>query len=197
MSAPAYFVPRTTGADWSRSARACLTHTGWLPPCPVNAWFQACHDGQRLYLRLEAEEPSVRATFTGPLDPVSQDSCLEFFIAPEPGERYFNFEFNPLGTMLLGFGVQRPMRFLQVPKDPAQFQIEPFVTPGGWGITFTVPANFLRLYFPAFRFSGEAAVNLYKCGENAPTPHYLAWAPLSSDLPDFHRRQDFGRFIFE
>ena len=197
MSISTCFVPRTRGADWSVPARVALTHTGWLPPCPVAAWFQACHDGETLYLRLEAEEDPVRATLTGPLEQVSRDSCLEFFFAPEDGARYFNFEFNPLGTLCLGFGETRPGRVRQVPGDLAQFQIEPFTTPKGWGVTFAVPAAFVRLYFPAFILSGEAAANFCKCGDDTLTPHYLAWTPLTSPVPDFHRRQDFGRLIFE
>lgn len=196
MSVPGYLVSRTAGADWSVPERVPLAHTGWLPPCPVKAWFQACHDGERLYLRLEAQEHPVYATLVGPLDQVCRDSCLEFFFAPDGGERYFNFELNPLGTLCLGFGAGRSARVRQVPRDLGQFQIEPFTTPKGWGVTFTVPADFVRLYFPSFALSGEAAANFYKCGDDTPTPHYLAWSPLTSPAPDFHRRQDFGRLIF-
>ena len=197
MSVSSYVVPRTDGADWSVPARVALTHTGWLPPCPVAAWFQACHDGERLYLRLEAEEAPVRATLTGPLAQVCRDSCLEFFFAPQGGARYFNYEFNPLGTLCLGFGEARPKRVRQVPGDLGQFQIEPFTTPGGWGVCFAVPAAFVRLYCPDFALSGQAAANFYKCGDDTPTPHYLAWAPPTGPVPDFHRPQDFGRLIFE
>ena len=197
MSVSTYVVPRTAGADWSVPARVALRHTGWLPPCPVAAWFQACHDGERLYLRLEAEEAPVRATLTGPLAQVCRDSCLEFFFAPQGGARYFNFELKPLGTLCLGFGETRPGRVRQVPQDSEQFQITPFTRPGGWGVCFAVPADFVRLYFPDFSLSGEAAANFYKCGDDTPTPHYLAWTPLHSPVPDFHRPQDFGRLIFE
>ena len=196
MSVPGYLVSRTDGADWSVPERVPLAHTGWLPPCPVKAWFQACHDTSCLYVRMEAEESPVRATLTGPLGQVCRDSCLEFFFAPDGGERYFNFELNPLGTLCFGFGAGRPTRVRQVPKDLEQFQIKPFLAPKGWGVTFAVPADFVRLYFPGFIFSGEAAANFYKCGDDTPTPHYLAWSPLTSPAPDFHRRQDFGRLIF-
>ena len=197
MSVFSYLVPRIAGADWSVPERVPMTHTGWLPSCPVAAWFQACHDGRDLRLRMEAEEAPVRATLAGPLEQVCRDSCLEFFFAPDGGERYFNFELNPLGTLCLGFGDKRPTRVRQVPKDLAQFQIEPFRTRKGWGVSFAVPADFVRLYFPAFTLSGEAAANFCKCGDDTQTPHYLTWSPSTSPVPDFHRRQDFGRLIFE
>ena len=197
MSVSDYLVSRMAGVDWSVPERAPLSHTGWLPPCPVAAWFQACHDVSSLYLRMEAEESPVHATLIGPLDQVCRDSCLEFFFAPDSGDRYFNFELNPLGTLCLGFGTGRSARVRQVPKDLEQFQIEPFLTPKGWGVSFAVPADFVRLYFPGFTLSGEAAANFYKCGDDTPVPHYLAWSPMTSSAPDFHRRQDFGRLVFE
>ena len=44
---------------------------------------------------------------------------------------------------------------------------------------------------------GAMAGNFYKCGDETPHPHYLAWSALSSDHPDFHRRQDFGQLLPE
>lgn len=40
---------------------------------------------------------------------VYKDSCVEFFIKPNPDkdDRYFNFEMNSIGTLLLGLGVDR------------------------------------------------------------------------------------------
>lgn len=198
MSVPAYTVPKLSAPDWSVPEKAALAHTGWATPCPISAQAQLCHDGENLYVRMEAEEQPVRATLSGLLDQVCDDSCLEFFFAPVPGDlRYFNFEFNPLGAMNLSFGALRPNRVRQVPKKAAEwFQPQPFATERGWGLTFRVPLAFLRLYWPDFSFEGGASANFYKCGDQTPVPHFLAWAPLSSGTPDFHRPQDFGRLIF-
>lgn len=90
--------------------------------------------------------------------------------------------------MNLGFGAERPTRVRQIVKKPEElFRAKPFTTAGGWGIAFQVPFSFVRLYFPEFA-PGESAGNFYKCGDQTPTPHFLAWAPLSSPTPDFHRR---------
>lgn len=193
-----YTVRSLPRPDWSRVPVAELRHTGWLEPCAVKAWAQACHDGESLWVRMEAEESPVRATLTGKLDQVCDDSCLEFFFAPLAGdERYFNFEFNPLGTLNLGFGARRPTRVRQIVKQPEElFRPEPFRTETGWGIQFRIPAEFIGRYFPGYRFSGAAA-NFYKCGDKTEQVHYLAWAPLSSQTPDYHRRQDFGTLLFE
>ena len=195
---PEYTVIRLDGPDWEQVPAAALRHMDWLAPCAVAAKAQACHDGANLWVRMEAEETAVRATLTGALDPVCDDSCLEFFFAPDGTDcRYFNFEFNPLGTINLGFGAERSTRVRQIVKHPEElFRPEPFYTKDGWGIVFRIPADFIRLYMPSFALTGVGAGNFYKCGDKTQTPHYLAWAPLSSAAPDYHRRQDFGILRF-
>lgn len=193
-----YLVKYTSFPDWDNIPAIRLVHTGWLTPCAVTAKAQLCHNRHSLFLRMEAEENHIRATFTGLLDPVCNDSCMEFFFAPlEDDERYFNFEYNPLGTLNLGFGMGRDTRVRQVVKNPSIFHMEPFTTQKGWGITLAIPLDFIRLYFPTFTFSGKACGNFYKCGDETNLPHYLAWAPLTCDTPDYHRREDFGSLVFE
>lgn len=185
--------------DWSHVDEGALRDAPWLAPCGVSAWAQACHDGERLHVRMRAREAAIRAELTGPLCPVCEDSCLEFFFAPDARDaRYFNFEWNPLGTLYFGFGGARETRVRQiVPDAQALFNPRPFETEDGWGLTFSVPGQLIRLYFPDFAFEGEAAGNFYKCGDGTKTPHYLAWSPLHSDAPDYHRRQDFGRLTLQ
>lgn len=194
-----YIIKRTQIPVWDQIQPLELRHTGWLSPAPVNAWAQLCHDSENLYVRMEAEEAPVRATLTGKLDQVCDDSCLEFFFAPDPNDsRYFNFEFNPLGALNLGFGRARPSRVRQIVKNPEElFCPAPFSTEKGWGVRFQVPEEFVRLYFPAFRLEGKSAANFYKCGDKTERPHYLSWADMRADTPDFHRRQDFGLVVFE
>lgn len=194
-----YTVLRQEHPYWSTVPKVELTHTGWLPECPVSAWAQAVHNGKEIFVRMEAEEAPIRSTLTDPLSQVCNDSCLEFFFAPDSADgRYLNFEFNPLGTLYLGFGGLRPTRVRQIPKQASDlFQIQPFSTQGGWGICFSIPISFVRMYFPNFSLTGASDGNFYKCGDHTPQPHYLSWAPMSTHTPDFHRRQDFGQLLFD
>lgn len=193
-----YLIHRMSSPDWDVVPAVELHHTGWLEPCPIAARAQACHDGEDLYIRMEAEERDIRATLTGRLDQVCNDSCLEFFFAPLAGDkRYFNFECNPLGNMYVGFGAERPTRVRQIVKKPEMFQAQPFTTDKGWGVTLVIPGDYIRLYMPEFSFSGEAAANFYKCGDETPVLHYLSWSPMTCEKPDYHRRQDFGKLVFE
>lgn len=191
---PMYSVMQMQAPDWAVVPAVELKHTGWLEACPIEAKAQACCDGENLWVRMEAKETPIRATLTGKLDAVCTDSCLEFFLAPRVEDaRYLNFEFNPLGTLYLGFGGERATRVRQIVKDAEKtFCPSPFLTEEGWGIKFRIPLSFLRIYFPEISFRGEMHCNFYKCGDLTEVPHYLAWAPLSSETPDYHRRQDFG-----
>ncbi|MBQ4608782.1 MAG: carbohydrate-binding family 9-like protein [Clostridia bacterium] len=194
-----YVVRKVASVNWDEIEAVELVHQPWLVPCAVGAKAQACHDGEKLYVRMEAEEENIRATLTGPLDQVCNDSCLEFFFAPKADDkRYFNFELNPLCNAYVGFGAERKTRVRQILKNPqATLNAKSYRTEKGWGIEYEIPAAYIRLYMPEFELAGEAACNFYKCGDETEIPHYLAWAPLSSEKPDYHRRQDFGRMIFE
>lgn len=196
---PTYQVKRVTEIDWTGIPAVTLEHTGWLEPCPIEAKAQVCCDGENLWVRMEAKEEPIRATLTGKLDAICTDSCLEFFLAPWAEDlRYFNFEFNPLGALYLGFGAERATRVRQIVKDAEKsFSAKPFLTEGGWGIVYRIPLSFLRIYDPDLSFGREMHCNFYKCGDLTEVPHYLAWAPLTCETPDYHRRQDFGVLRFE
>ena len=194
-----YRAVRVEKPEWEKIPAVTLTHQPWLAPCGIEAAAQLCHDGENLYVRMTAKEKNIRATLTGPLDQVCSDSCLEFFFAPKTDDaRYFNFEWNRLLSVYVGFGGVRKTRARQILKDPkALFAPVAFDTADGWGIEYRIPKAYIQMYMPDFELRGEAACNFYKCGDETEIPHYLAWAPLSSDTPDYHRRQDFGKLIFE
>ena len=194
-----YRAVRVEKPEWEKIPAVTLTHQPWLAPCDIEASAQLCHDGENLYVRMTAKEKNIRATLTEPLSQVCNDSCLEFFFAPKTDDaRYFNFEWNRLLSVYVGFGGARKTRARQILKDPkALFAPAAFDTADGWGIEYRIPKAYIQMYMPDFELRGEAACNFYKCGDETEIPHYLAWAPLSSDTPDYHRRQDFGKLFFD
>lgn len=194
-----YTVKKVTTPCWEKIEAVTLRHQPWLEPCEIAAKAQLCHDGENLYVRMTAAEANIRATLTGPLDQVCNDSCLEFFFAPMKDDvRYFNFEWNKLCNAYVGFGAERKTRARQIFKS-AQELFAPVSTDtaDGWAIEYRIPLSFIRMYMPEASFTGRAACNFYKCGDETETPHYLAWSPLSSEKPDYHRRWDFGMLVFE
>ena len=55
-------------------------------------------------------------------------------------------------------------------------------------------AEFVRRFFPEFELRRGLRLrgNFYKCGDATVQPHYLAWNPVTSAVPAFHRPEDFG-----
>lgn len=194
-----YRVVRVNAPDWKNIEAAELAHQPWLEPCNIEAKAQLCHDGENLYVRMQTKETNIRAELTGVLDQVCNDSCMEFFFAPDMDDaRYFNFEWNKLCNAYIGFGAERRTRVRQILKNPKDVFMPVSVdTEGGWAIEYRIPLSFIRMYVPEYVFEGKAACNFYKCGDLTEIPHYLAWAPLSSEKPDYHRRWDFGTLVFE
>ena len=193
-----YTITPVTGTpDWAQIPALAVDEVLWLPGCGVQMQQQMGYDAQNLYIRQRAWEQHIRAELTGNLQQVSEDSCMEFFFAPCGDARYFNVEINPNGCVRLGFhGTDVPL--LLTPKDMDAFAVTPARTADGWTLTYRIPLSFIRIFFPDFQWKKGTAMrgNCYKCGDKTDTPHYLAWNPIESEIPAFHRPQDFGEMIF-
>jgi hypothetical protein len=37
--------------------------------------------------------------------------------------------------------------------------------------------------------------NFYKCGDELSVPHYISWAPIEAEKPNFHRPDCFGKMV--
>ena len=194
------YVIRTSAGkpDWSGIPFLEAGNILWLPDCGIRAFGQIAYDPLCLHVRLRAAEQHIRAEYTSPLSPVHRDSCLEFFFMPEGADRYFNFEINPNGCLHIGFGAGRQDRAVLSPTGPDNpFRIRTGRTPDGWTAEYRIPLSFLRFFLPDFAFTGTLRANVYKCGDLTQQEHYLAWNPVTSAAPDFHRPQDFGVMAFE
>jgi hypothetical protein len=131
--------------------------------------------------------------------PVYEDSCVEFFVNFFPGESaaYMNFEVNPAGFMLIGFGESRENRVL-LDDDRAQFRIRTHVDVNFWSAEYEIPFAFIEKHFgKAFNPQNGTKIeaNFYKCGDLTPSPHYFTWNRIVSEKPDFHRPESFGRMV--
>ena len=196
-----YTVIYTDTPDWARIPAAPMDELPWTERSGVRAYAQLCRTADALLLHLAAAERNIRAEERPPLGMPCRDSCLEFFFCPEEGdERYFNLEFSPSGCIYVGFGRSRT-EHSRLLVNGAEELFAPRIkyTADGWEIFFRVPFAFIRTFCPAFSpLPGKSIrANFYKCGDETPAPHYLAWNRVESETPDFHRPQDFGLLTFE
>ena len=189
----------TEAPVWTELPCLAVDNVQWLGDTGVRMWQQMCYDADFLYVRQYAQEPNQRTQLTGQLQQVCEDSCMEFFFTPGDDDRYFNLEMNPNGAARLAFGPPAGPRTLLLPRDMEQlFAIKAERTADSWTLTYRIPLSFLQLFYPDFRYVSGAALrgNCYKCGDLTDHPHYLSWNPVQSDVPAFHRPQDFGLFLF-
>ena len=186
--------------DWKALPSLPIDHLLWCEDAGVQAFAQLCYDEEALYIHLYAKEADIRAEESGPLCQPCEDSCLEFFFCPIPGDpRYLNIEFNSTCCMYLGvctdhFNINRIVFEGKNLFEPVANRTE-----DGWEITYKVPVSFVRNFFPEFApASGKGiTANFYKCGDQTVKPHYMSWNLVDTADPDFHLSQFFGELTFE
>src|SRR5215203_2776745 len=59
--------------------------------------FTIAHNNDCIFLKYYVVEVVIKAAYYQPNDPVYKDSCVEFFVAFNNEEDYYNIEFNAIG----------------------------------------------------------------------------------------------------
>ena len=160
------------------------------------AYGQVCRVPFGICVHMACRERSPKAEQLLPNSMVCTDSCLEFFLNPQPGRsKFINFEMNAAGTLLLGVNEGGAFRCL----DPALqagcgLRTRVDEASGVWEAFFCVPDSLMEAVFPgfipaaAFHMQG----NFYKCGDWTEQPHYGSWNPVTREPVDFHCPECFG-----
>lgn len=185
--------------DWSLIPVAVIDSPLRHETPDIKAQAQLCYDDKCLYVHLSAVEKYIRAEYTGPLDPPCEDSCLEFFFSPIYGDtRYFNIEYNPNCCIYLGIASKLQNLVRLIPEFGSNFSPVSNRTDDGWEITYQVPFEFVRRFFPDFKPESGTQMrgNFFKCGDLTEQEHYLCWNPVL-DPTTFHAPEYFGLLVFE
>ncbi len=155
----------------------------------------------------------VRCLRSRYFDDVWKDSCVEFFVEPQPDKGYFNFEFNCGGAHLCNY-ITDPTRgpggslarAEKLPPELGQMTqtrstlppiVEPEITePVVWTLQFRIPLRTLEHYVgPVGPLPGRTwRANFFKCGDETSHPHWASWAPV--DELNFHLPRCFGTLVF-
>lgn len=171
------------------------------------------YDATHLYVRFDVMDRYVRVVHTSPQAPVWQDSCVELFIQPSGQRKYFNFEINAGGNILL-YCIEDPTRtpdgFVAYQKVSSAWldrvvighslphRIEQTLEgPIAWSIAYRVPFALFEAYVgPLSITSGTAwRGNFFKCGGDPTHAHWGSWAPIGDAL-NFHQPARFGELVF-
>ncbi len=188
--------------------RFSVEHINWPEQYPYRPLtvVTAAHSGTHIYIDFLVRCNFLRAVNYADNSPVSEDSCVEFFIEPKAGEPYYNIEMNCIGTILAGHrrGRNDPDRTrlssdeLKRIRRHATVGTRPFEEIEGsfiWCMTTAIPLDLIGLKYDGTPI--ETRGNFYKCASATSQPHYLSWAPITSPEPDFHRPEFFGKIILD
>jgi len=193
-------IRKKDSISWQEVPCVNVLEQPWFFVSEIKMSCQLMWDEENLYIHQYANEKNIRSTYTTHLSHVCDDSCMEFFISPKTDDkRYFNFEVNPYGAMMLGFGRGREDRIKLLVKNPTEyFNIKTNVNADNWEVFYTIPLSFFEIFFPGFFFERgmNMNVNFYKCGDKTEQPHYITWNKVTSSKPDYHRPSDFGIICF-
>jgi len=181
-----------------------IDHAPWNGfPYKPQASFAMAYGDSSVYLKFFVEEKHVKAVYSEPNQPVYKDSCVEFFVSFADEPEYYNFEFNCAGTCLLSFGEQRNNRKMTtadlIKSIAFQSSIKPTTKKDaniGWELTLVIPFDAFQYHQITSMKGKKCRVNFYKCGDDLPEPHFLAWNMINTEEPDFHRPEFFGTLEF-
>lgn len=164
--------------------------------------FTIAHDESNIFLKYFVEEKYIRAENILPNSPVYEDSCVEFFISFDEGANYYNFEFNCIGTALVGYGPAKENRQLLdtnlIDNLKTKSTINSESGKGAkWELTIIIPlSTFVNNIISELK-NLSCRANFYKCGDLLPEPHFISWSNIKAETPNFHLPEFFGRLVFE
>jgi len=169
------------------------------------AGFSIARTPLEILLKYYVRETWFKAEKTETNQEVYEDSCVEFFVSPSDDGIYYNFEFNAIGTCLMGAGTGRHDRKRADPRVIAEIRRlasagnRPISEGEGdftWTLTLAIPFSTLIHHKADVREGSIFRANFYKCGDKLTMPHYLTWNQVGTDKPDFHRPEFFGSLEF-
>ncbi len=158
-----------------------------------------------IFLRFDVFEEHFKAEMTESNQNVYEDSCVEFFVSPDSEGIYYNFEFNGLGTCLMGSGTGRENSKRVDPEIISQIRRLSSIETGPvkeksgkfeWSLTIAIPFTVFFHHRITELNGKQFRANFYKCGDGLKVPHYVTWSPVGTENPDFHRPEFFGTLNF-
>ncbi len=189
----------------SASPFPAIDHANWVPAKGISASFDIHHRGTSILLKYMVREPQVRAVNTAFNSPVWEDSCVEFFIALEGDNNYYNFEFNAIGTVLGAYGPDRSSREWLPTESLQMIRTTPSLGRGlienmegelSWELDIILPVKSFSFHQVTDIAGMKTRANFYKCGDGLKKPHYLSWKQVQTEKPDFHQLGFFGNLEF-
>ena len=161
---------------------------------------------QMFYIKWHVNGIMLKARYTDDMQPVNEDSCVEFFCLLPDGRHYINFEFNCIGTCSAKRRLSRTEDVVPLSKSELESIVRysslgrrPFCEIDGqftWDLLVGIPLSLFMQKNEQGAYSGIVRANFYKCADDTSAKHYLSWVPIRTESPDFHCTRYFGEVRF-
>lgn len=167
--------------------------------------FAIAYGDNEIFVKYYVKEKYFKAEKTETNQMVCEDSCVELFVSPENDGLYYNFEFNGIGTCLLGTGHGRSdskrvdPELVSKIRRLASMGNQPVTEKAGeysWTLTLAIPLDVFFNHNISDLKGRTFRANFYKCGDKLTVPHYVTWNPVETENPDYHRPEYFGTLKF-
>jgi len=209
--------PMKIDGDWNkrqwRHVRPLrLTHfMGPIPPFRPSVQAKMLYDDSSLYIIFRVHDRFVRITVQDYNGPVSGDACVEFFFSPDTSfrKRYFNLETNAGGTVLMACHVFQQKEYQKFSAEELdQIEIahslprkvdQEIQEPVTWTLEYRLPLAILEKHASVIHPQPGVVwrANFYKTSSKSSNPHWITWAEVVNEKPNFHLPQFFGLLEFQ
>lgn len=190
----------------AETQRGTIESVNWADRFPYRplTTFNAAHNGETLYIDFFVRCNFLRAENYKNLSPVSEDSCVEFFVEPTGELPYWNFEFNCIGTVNASHRMERSKPTRLTDEEIARIErypscgTRPFKELEGlftWNLLVGIPLDMIGINYEGKPIAMRG--NFYKCASAASQPHFMSWNRIETAEPDFHRPEFFGDIILK
>lgn len=148
-------------------------------------------------IEMTCEEADPRRTHTENNSPVYKDSAMEAFFQFFPDGKsngiYLNFEMNANGALLAMYGASRTDRTMFTADQIQRCHCDAHISEASWSVSLTVPLSILEeIYGDLFLTEGSSfSCNFYKLAEDSDIEHFASYAPVISEVPNFHKPECF------
>jgi hypothetical protein len=210
-------LPVKIDADWAKpqwkniEPANITNYMGDVPDFQPQAQAKMMYDNNNLYVIFRVKDRFIRCITKDFNGPVWEDSCVEFFFAPDNKypERYFNLEINCGGTPLMHYNTiagkeTKVIDPVEIAKIEIAHTLSQVVDPEikeelSWSVEYRIPLKLLEKFsditYP--EPGAEWRANFYKIAENNSNPHYITWSEVINNKPNFHIPQYFGLLKFQ
>jgi hypothetical protein len=187
--------------------RDLVENLNWKETYPYRpiTLFNIARSNDSMFVKYSVRGSMLRAIYSNDLDPVNEDSCVEFFCKLPDSDNYMNFEFNCIGTCNASKRKSKTEGVVRYTLDElAQIKRYPSIGRRAfnemegmfeWELTVKIP--FALMGIDPNNLPKKILGNFYKCADGTDSPHYVSWSPIKTEKPNFHCPEFFGELIFE